>query len=83
MSTLTRAAQYRAKRLSKQSDPFEPSEKIIGRLGKDYTINGRLFVFCAVIQTQALDRLTEAVAVLGAAKRPLVTEADVVWDWDY
>jgi hypothetical protein len=46
-------------------------------------INGRLFVFCAVIQTQALDRLTEAVAALGAAKRPPVTEADVVWDWDY
>jgi hypothetical protein len=46
-------------------------------------INGRLFVFCAVIQTQALDRFTEAVTALGAAKRPPVTEADVVWDWDY
>lgn len=69
--------------VSKQGDPFELTEKIIGRLGKDYLINGRLFVFCAVIQTQALDRFTEAVTALGAAKRPPVTEADVVWDWDY
>jgi hypothetical protein len=28
--------------VSKQSDPFELTEKIIGRLGKDYMINGRL-----------------------------------------
>lgn len=69
--------------VSKQSDPFELTEKIVVRLGKDYMINGRLFVFCAVIQTQALDRLTEAVGALGAATRPATTEADVVWDWDY
>ncbi len=48
-------------------------------------INGRLFVFCAVIQTQALYRLTEAVGALVAPKRPPVTEAEaeVDWDWDY
>ncbi len=46
-------------------------------------INGRLFVFCAVIQTKELDRLTKAVAALGAAKRPPATEAEVIWDWDY
>jgi hypothetical protein len=69
--------------VSKQSDPFELNGKIIGRLGKDYMINGRLFVFCAVIQTQSIDRLTETVAALGAVKRPPVTEAEVVWDWDY
>jgi hypothetical protein len=61
--------------VSKQSDPFELNGKIIGRLGKDYMINGRLFVFCAVIQTQAIDRLTEA--GLGRASYVAKQSADV------